>query len=449
MDVLTAARSEQQQHQAAGALAALGLRAGDRVAFLLPGSGGLLSAVLGALRTGVVPVLLDPALTPVERRDVLGDAQPSLVVDDAQGLRSLLAGPATDLAPVPLARPMHYTSGTTGRRKGVWSGVLEESDAAALLAEEQALWGFRDDDRHLVVSALHHSAPLRFATTTLLAGGEVAVLPRFDAPAALGALARLRPTSLFCAPVHLQRLFAAVDDGARLPDLSSVRLLAHAGAPCPAPLKGRTVEAFPEGSVWEFYGSTEGQFTACSTADWASHPGSVGRARPGRELSVDADGTIWCCVPAYARFRYWRDPDKTARAWRGDAFTVGDLGRLDGEGYLHLDGRREDLLLTGGVNVYPLEVEVALSACPGVVDVAVFGRPDRQWGQRVCVAYAGSATEDDVRAFGTARLSPAKRPKEYHRVDVLPRSAAGKVRRAALPFQLGLEDDGLTTAPPG
>lgn len=445
MEVLSAARSEGEQRRAAGALAGLGLRTADRVAFLLPGSTQLLSAALGALRTGVVPVMLDPSLTRIERHQVLDDASPALVVDTADALASLLRGTPKDLADVPLARPMHYTSGTTGRRKGVWSGVLDEPAAKALLAEERELWGFQAEDRHLVLSAMHHSAPLRFAAGTLLAGGEVAVLPRFSTDAALAALTDFRPTSLFCAPAHLQRLSAAVDEGAVLPDLSQVRLLAHAGAPCPAPLKQRTLEAFPDGSVWEFYGSTEGQFTACSTADWAAHPGSVGPARPGRELSVDADGTIWCRVPSYARFTYWRDPGKTAQAWRGDAFSVGDLGRLDEDGYLYLDGRREDLLLSGGVNVYPMEVEVVLADCPGVADVAVFGRPDERWGQRVCAVYVGSATDEELRDWATERLSPAKRPKEYHRAEALPRSVTGKIRRTALALDLGLD----AVSPPG
>jgi acyl-CoA synthetase (AMP-forming)/AMP-acid ligase II len=148
-------------------------------------------------------------------------------------------------------------------------------------------------------------------------------------------------------------------------------------------LKRAALAAFPEGTVWEFYGSTEGQFTACPPADWLERPGTVGRARPGRRLSTDPDGTVWCEVPDFARFTYWRDPDKTAAAWRGEAFTVGDLGRLDPDGYLWLEGRREDLLISGGVNIYPLEVERALAACPGVDEVAVFGVPDEPlWSAR-------------------------------------------------------------------
>jgi long-chain acyl-CoA synthetase len=190
--------------------------------------------------------------------------------------------------------------------------------------------------------------------------------------------------------------------------------------------------------VWEFYGSTEGQFTACPPEDWLERPGTVGRARPGRRLTTDPDGTIWCEVPDAARFSYWRDPAKTAGAWRGPAFTVGDLGRLDAGGYLWLEGRREDLLITGGVNVYPLEVERALAACPGVHEVAVFGTPDERWGTRVCAAVVGSADPDAVRAYARERLAPAKRPKTVVRVDALPRTDRGKLRRTTLAAELGL-----------
>lgn len=440
--MLTAAGSLLPQRRVAGALAEAGLRSGDRVAFRLEGSQELVAAVLGALRTGVVPVLLDRAAAAPETAYLLQDAEPALVVDTPEALATLLAGPEADLAPVPLARPMHYTSGTTGRRKGVWSGVLAQEAADALVQEERVLWGFGPDDVHLVVGALHHSAPLRFATGTLLAGGAVEVLPRFSVEAALAALERVRPTTSFCAPAHLQRLLEAVDAGSPLPSLDRFRLLAHAGAPCPPALKARLLALFPPGSVWEFYGSTEGQFTVCDPELAVSAPGTVGRARPGRRLSTDPDGTVWCTVPPYARFSYWRDEEKTARAWRGDAFSVGDVGRLDEDGLLWLDGRREDLVITGGVNVYPLEVELVLGACPGVRDVAVFGRPDERWGQRVCAAYVGSATPAELAAWAAERLGPAKRPKEHHRLPALPRTVTGKVRRLTLAADLGLEADG-------
>jgi len=270
----------------------------------------------------------------------------------------------------------------------------------------------------------------------------------FDAALVTAAIERERPTTMFCVPAHLQRLFAHWDE-VGTPDLSCFRLVAHAGAPCPPALKRRLVEAFPPGSTWEFYGSTEGQFTACPSEEWLARPGTVGRARPGRELTVDDDGTIWCAVPDHARFSYYGDPEKTAAAWRTTAdgrpaFTVGDLGRLDEDGYLHLDGRREDLIISGGVNVYPLEVENALRDLEGVLDVAVFGRPDERWGQRVCAAVVGDVAEDALAAFARERLSPPKRPKAWLLLDDLPRTATGKVLR----HQLARQDE-APISPPG
>jgi long-chain acyl-CoA synthetase len=423
---VTAADSERDQRRAAAALAAAGLRSGDRLLVSAAASPALLAVVLGALRTGIVPVVLDPGLPAAERTALAEDAEPALDAGDDPA--RLLGESQADLADVPLARPMHYTSGTTGRRKGVWSGVLAEDDARALAAEEIGLWGFGPGDRHLVLSPLHHSAPLRFAIHTLLAGGEVLLPGPFDAARAAAVISTLRPTTTFCVPTHLQRLLARSDV-----DWSSFRRLVHAGAPCPAPLKRAVIAALPDDSVWEFYGSTEAQFTVCSPADWLAAPGTVGRARPGRRLETDERGQLWCAVPPWARFEYWRAPDKTAAAWRGDLVTVGDLGRVDDDGTVWLDGRREDLVISGGVNVYPAEVEAVLDAHPDVVESAVFGVPDDEWGQRVVAAYVGAADPDELSSWLRARLSAAKRPKSLHRLDDLPRTSTGKVRRLDLP----------------
>jgi acyl-CoA synthetase (AMP-forming)/AMP-acid ligase II len=434
--VITSADSERDQRRAAASLAAAGLRSGDRLLLSAAASPALIAVVLGALRTGIVPVVLDPGLPPAERAALAEDADPALDVTDDPD--RLLGDDEIDLADVPLARPMHYTSGTTGRRKGVWSGVLAEEDARALAAEEIDLWGFGPADRHLVLSPLHHSAPLRFAVHTLLAGGDVILPGPFDAARAAATITGLRPTTTFCVPTHLQRLLARGRAGEDAVDWSSFRRLVHAGAPCPAPLKRALLETLPPDSVWEFYGSTEAQFTVCSPQDWLAHPGSVGRARPGRRLETDERGQLWCAVPPWARFEYWRAPEKTAAAWRGDLVTVGDLGRVDHDGIVWLDGRREDLVISGGVNVYPAEVEAVLDAHPGVVESAVFGVPDDEWGQRVVAAYVGTAEPGDLRGWARERLGAAKRPKAFHRLDDLPRTSTGKVRRLDLPQALGI-----------
>ena len=411
--------------------------------------------VLGALRVGIVPVLLNPALTTRELTVLLSDAEPVATLHDADLVRLVATEHEIDLADAPLARPLLYTSGTTGAPRGVWSGVLGEHAAAAALAEERELWGFEPDDVHLVVSPLYHSAPLRFAAGTLLAGGDVVLPGPFDVERLAATINAVRPTSTFVVPTHLRRLLGSSDR----PPLDSFRLVAHAGAPCAMPLKRAAIEAFPTGSVWEFYGSTEGQFTACGPDEWTDRPGTVGRARPGRRLHIDglleepaledatgagatgeqATGVIWCDVPAFARFEYWHDPVRTAAAWQGDAFSVGDLGRLDDDGYLFLDGRRDDLLITGGVNVYPLEVEHALLEHPDVRDAAVFGVPDDDWGQRVCAAVVTEVEPDALATWLRDRLAPHKRPKEIIRVDGIPVSPTGKVRRSRLAADLGLD----------
>ncbi|HET6626042.1 MAG TPA: AMP-binding protein, partial [Nocardioidaceae bacterium] len=284
------------------------IRPGDRIALLVPGSADYVDLALGFLAAGMVPVPLDPRLTPSERGAVLEDIAPRLVVDDASLAATMLENtPDRFRRGLPLARPMHVTSGTTGVPKGVWSGILDEPAARALVDEERELWGFAPSDVHLVLSPLYHSAPLRFAIGTLLAGGRVVVPGPFDPAAVTHAIETERPTTMFCVPAHLQRLFAHWGE-VGVPDLSSFRLVAHAGAACPPTVKRRMIELFPDGATWEFYGSTEGQFTACRGEEWLARPGTVGRARPGRTLSVDEDGTIWCVVPEHARFTYWNAP---------------------------------------------------------------------------------------------------------------------------------------------
>lgn len=434
-EIIRPADADRAQATVAGALRRRGFDVGDRLGLCLPSSARLLHAIGGALRSGVIPVVANHQLLPAERAVIRDDADVRWWIEDDAELATLFEGTAGELADVPLGRPMHYTSGTTGKPKGVWSGVLSEADAARLWGEEQEQWQLAADDVHVTCSPLQHSAPIRFALGTLLAGGTVVLPGPFSAEGITAAVAEHRPTTTFCTPAHLQRL----DEQGALGVLSSLRFVAHAGAPCPDALKRRAIDAIGP-TLWEFYGSTEGQFTVCSAAEWLERPGTVGRARPGRVLEVDADEVVWSHTPPWAQWTYWRDPVRTAEAWRDDAFTVGDLGRLDDDGYLFLVGRRSDLIISGGVNVYPAEVEGVLATVPGVVDVVVFPRADDRWGQRVCVAVVGDVDPAAVTAFADTHLAPYKRPKEVHVVSAIPRFGLSKVRRATVAQELGLDD---------
>jgi long-chain acyl-CoA synthetase len=452
VEVLTASTAEAAQRRAAGALATASIGSGDRVVFCLPSSSALLCAVLGALRTGVIPVMLNATLVDAERDVLIEDAQAALVITDPSDLARLDTGDPVELARYPLGRPMHYTSGTTGRSKGVWSGVWDEGTASKAFADEAEQWAFGPDDVHLVCSPMHHSVSVRFAAGTLLRGGTCVVLSQFDAVTARDVLVGRTgpaPTTTFMAPTALQRLLAL---GPSLPDsFERLRLLVHAGSACPTGVRRAAMARLGRGVLWEFYGSTEGQFTACTFDEWSVRPGTVGRAREGRTIDVDDDGTVWCHPPTFGHFEYWGDPAKTASAWRNGSFTVGDLGRLDDDGYLFLDGRRDDLIISGGVNVYPAEVEHVLTELPGVCEAVVFGLADPDWGERVCAAVVATGAVsglapglsegrlvDALRDHANTHLAGYKRPKEYFVVDALPYTATGKLQRSGMGELLGI-----------
>jgi long-chain acyl-CoA synthetase len=418
---------------AAAWLAERGLRAGDRVAVVTPNDPRSLALAHGALRTGIVPVFVNPGLPAPERAWILEDSDPALVIDHLGSIPWDGSAASVDVADVPLGHPMLYTSGTTGRPKGVWRGVLSEEHAAAWAADERDLWAPDPDGSFLVCSPLYSSAGYRSATAALLAGARVLLLERFDAATVVRLLAEENVTGTFLVPTHLRRIFALGEDPP--PPRAAQRIL-HAGEPCPEPLKRRALQWLPD-SLWEFYGSTEGQFTAISPEEWLDHPGSVGRARRERRLEIsdagdDGVGTVYVTAPEFARWEYWGDPQRTAAAWRDDAFTVGDLGRVDGDGYLFLSARREDLVITGGVNVYPAQIELILLEHPEVHEAAVFGIPDPDWGQRVCAAVVSDANAEEIRVWVHTRIDGPHRPKDLVVVESLPRTATGKVDRERL-----------------
>lgn len=426
--LLTPARAQDLGSRFAGHLLGRGHRPGDRVAFSAPNSALLLGSVLGALRAGFAAVVLGATLTDRERNEQVSDVGAAVLIH-ADDLPNAQGAERASLDDWFHSRPMHFTSGTTGRPRAVWGGWFDRASSRAYVAEEQAAWGTSASDVHLVCGPMSHSAPLRFPLITLASGGSVIVPGRFDPGVAGRLISEGMVTSTFLAPTLLMRL---LDSGA-LRSPGRMRLVAHAGSPCPQHVRTRARAVLGDDVLREFYGSTEGQFTICTPTEFDDHPGTVGRARPGRRLRVGPDGRIWCQVPPHARFAYWGDPAKTSQAWDGDWFTVGDLGRIDDDGYLYLDGRRDDLIITGGVNVYPAEIERVVLDLPGVVQAVAFGVDDERWGQRVCLAVVGPVGRAQVQAHCTELLAGFKRPKDIIVVDALPLTHSGKVDRRRVP----------------
>ncbi|MGH2751945.1 MAG: AMP-binding protein [Actinomycetota bacterium] len=453
------AELEDLQARLASWLRSAGLTSGDRAGVLADNSTELLTVTIGCLRAGIVPVPISPLLTPTERHHLLEDSGARVLFADRrhecsaplervvrfEDLTDRLGDhqPA-ELAGVALTRPLHYTSGTTGRPKGVWLPPAGEREAARRSQSFRRQWGITASDVHLVCSPLTHSAPHRYALRTLEAGGCVVVQPRFEARATLEAVERHRATTTFMVPTHLERILALPEDELRRYDLSSLRVVAHAGAPIRRVTKERAMELFPPDSVWEFYGSTEGGFTRLSPAEAGDHPGSVGRPEgaarieikspdDGRILGTGEVGVVWLRDPGAERFEYWGDEARTAEAWDHDAFTVGDLGYLDAEGYLYLTGRTGDLIISGGVNVYPREVEATLMAHPEVLEALVYGVHDPEWGQQVramIVPVPGASPDPEgLRAWTRSRIARHKCPRVIAVVDQLDRTATGKLKR--------------------
>lgn len=431
-ELLSAEDANEWGQRVVSSLRSSGVPERSFIVFQAQNSAAFLAVVYGCLRSHLAPVVISSGLSDYERDAMLSGLPYAAILRD-DDLREMCA--ATDVAPVVLSahdafRPVHFTSGTSGRPKSIWSGWLSVEDAEALAKEEVEAWGFARDDIHFVSGPLSHSAPLRFALQTISAGGAVLIPKKFDPHVASG-LMEERATTTFMAPIHLQRILDAAP-----PQRSSLRLLAHAGSHCPELVRRRAIACFGPEVLVEFYGSTEGQFTRCGAEEWLEHPGTVGKARDGRTLRSDEDGRLWCRAPSYAHFEYWNDPDKTKGAWDGDWFNVGDLGRVDDEGYVFLEGRRSDLIITGGVNVYPAEIELVLSALDGIDDLVAFGSDDAQWGQRVCVAFVGTASAEEVLAFALTHLASYKRPKSIIKVSVLPRTHTGKIDRSSLSLLL-------------
>jgi acyl-CoA synthetase (AMP-forming)/AMP-acid ligase II len=353
-----------------------------------------------------------------------------------------------DPAPVPadpgsgFGGSMIYTGGTTGRPKGALRG---QTDPGVTLAFMQA-FGLAGPHVHLVAGPLYHSAPGGFALFTLVFGGTVVVMRKFDPEEALSLIARHRCTSTFMAPTLVKRIVDLPDAVRARHDVSSMRALVVAAAPCPMRVKEAALACFP-GALFEFYGSTElGINTILRPEDVLRKPGSCGQAAPGVELAIlDDEGRP---VPSgtagelfVRRFPgtfdgYYKDGEATRESQRGEWSTVGDVAWMDAEGFVYICDRKRDLIISGGVNIYPAEIEDVLHRHPDVEDVAVFGVPDDDWGERVHAAVqprpGAALTAESVTAFARRHMADYKVPREVSFHADFPRDAAGKLLKRVL-----------------
>jgi long-chain acyl-CoA synthetase len=338
-----------------------------------------------------------------------------------------------------------YTSGTTARPKGVVHGGLGDPAVRVASMEGQALlWGWTADDVYVMSGPSYHAAHAGWALTSLYVGATTVVLERFQAVSFLAAVQRHRGTRSFLVPSHFIRILEVPDAERRALDVSSLGLIVHGGAPCPVAVKRKMMESFPHTEIHELYGASEGGATRISPQEWVERPGSVGRPWPGVEVRIlgedgvpvvaGEDGVIWIRPPGAHRFSYRNDPEATARAWRDGAFTVGDIGHLDDDGYLTITDRVSDMVLWGGVNIAPREIEEVLFEHPAVVDCAVFGIPDERDGEhlKALVELRSPVESEELAAFVRSRLADYKVPHVWEVVDELPRDPNGKVLKRLL-----------------
>jgi len=455
-------------NRAANVLKSLGCVAGDRVAIMSFNSIMGFEVANGVRRSGLVVVPVNYRLRGLEIAYVLIDSGARVVVAGPEHVdavtaarpevpghpsliaagdhtpegwlsyRALVAGasetPSVNSVGDALLASMIYTSGTTGHPKGAWrpNGVN-----VANVLQIISIFELSQSDVHLLCGPGYHSAVAFFSTLHQLLGATVVVQPRFDADAALDLIERHRVSTTFMAPTLLQRLVDAQRERPR--DVSSLRALILGAAPCPYELKVRAEAVFGK-VLWEFYGATEtGINTVLRPEDQLRKPGSCGTAVPGQEIRlVGPDGDeARDGEPGEFMVRnswlaeYYGRPEATGRSLHDGFFSVGDIAYRDAEGYYFICDRRIDMIISGGVNIYPAEVEAVLHAHPAVMDAAVIGVPDEQWGESVKAVVqlraGATATENELIAFCAERLADYKKPRSIDFVGELPRDAAGKL----------------------
>lgn len=447
----------------------LGAKPGSHVVVCVSNRVDFVVALIGAWRAGCAFSPLKTGWTANEVDAVLEDARTTVVVTDRDGAREAarqrgvgivdpdsndysgwLASQSAD--PLPDDRcgyKMPYTSGTTGRPKGVvmrGSGTANFATGWAGIAYWAEALELPGDGVHLFCSRLFNGAPQTFGFGALARGATLRILRRWEPAAALRELRRPDVTSTIMVPTMFRQILALPPeqrDGTK----PTIKTVLHGGEPCPVALKEAIAGVLGEALV-EYYGFTEGGMTVVRRDEWRTHPGTVGRPlsgmvvqildEAGNQVPANTEGTVYFTPSKGRMFRYQGDDAKTEGAHVGDSFTVGDIGRLDDEGFLYLCGRAADVVVSAGVNVYPAEIDQALSDVVGIADLAAVGAPDDERGEVIAlfVALAPGADETAVReaidTTAAARLAPYKWPRMVYVVDSVPRDQTGKLLRREL-----------------
>jgi long-chain acyl-CoA synthetase len=478
-EAVTYRQLDDQSNRIAQLFRSLGLKAGDHIALFLENNPRFFEICWGAQRSGLIYTAISSRLTAAEVDYIATDCGAKLFVtskylaDRAAELAPLMKGvahrymldgtiagyrsweeavarqPATRIADETAGHDMLYSSGTTGRPKGVLP-VVEPQPIDAdnpLFQITRKLYGMGEDTIYLSPAPLYHAAPLRFNMTVMKLGGTSVIMEHFDAEEFLRLVPKYKITHTQVVPTMFVRFLKLPDEVRLRYDVSSLRCAIHAAAPCPIPTKEKMIGWWGP-IVWEYYGGTEGNgLTMCNATEWMAHKGTVGRAvlgtvkicdEDGNELPQGEAGTIYF---ADGRpFEYHKDPKKTAETKNARGWTtLGDVGYVDGDGFLHLTDRKAFMIISGGVNIYPQEAENLLITHPKVMDCAVFGVPNADFGEEVKavvqprdMADAGPALAEELIAWCKRNLSAIKCPRSIDFEAELPRHPTGKLYKRLL-----------------
>ncbi len=479
-ETITFAELDKRSNQVAQLLRARGVKIGDTVALCMENHPWFLCLTWGFQRAGLHYVGISSRLTPPEIAYILedsgakllfGSAYLPLTLDEVAKLspaveqlrfdtpgplsaeNALAAMPATPIADERAGVDMLYSSGTTGQPKGVKLPLPEDpaiDQANALVGLTMMAFGIKPDSVYLSPAPLYHAAPLRWSMTIQKLGGTVVVMEKFDPELALAAIEKYQITDSQFVPTHFVRMLKLPEEVRRKYDVSSLKCAIHAAAPCPVPVKRAMIEWWGP-VLYEYYAGTEGNgFTFVTSPEWLERPGTVGRAltgivrvcdESGDEVPRGTEGQIFFePTEGMVAFEYHNDPGKTADAKNKHGWSsLGDVGYEDEDGYVFLTDRKSFMIISGGVNIYPQEIENLLVTHPKVADAAVIGAPDPDFGERVVavvqpldMAAAGPELADELIAYLAPQLSRVKMPRQIDFRAELPRELTGKLYKRHL-----------------